>query len=111
MENLTDDEKLELFKKMLAEMDNEALAKLLLNKSLQKLALLLEEDMATAADYNVIRALLKDNNIGIVPTRKNAMGALKEKLLNRSKEADQGSNIIPQDELTQVDITDFMQRH
>lgn len=108
---LSEDEKLEVFKEMLAGMDNEKLAKLLLNKSLQKLALLLEEDMATAADYNVIRALLKDNNIGIVPTRENAMGRLQEKLNQRSAEADKGSNIIPVDELTQVDIGDFIQRH
>lgn len=108
---LSEDEKLEVFKSMLADMDNEKLAKLLLNKSLQKLALLLEEDMATAADYNVIRALLKDNNIGIVPTRENAMGRLQEKLKQRSQEADAGSNIIPVDELTQVDIGDFIQRH
>lgn len=111
MAELTDDEKLEVFKEMLAGMDNEKLAKLLLNKSLQKLALLLEEDMATAADYNVIRALLKDNNIGIVPTRENAMGRLQEKLKQRSEEADKGSNIIPVDELTNVDIGDFIQRH
>ena len=39
---MTEDEKLDLFKQMLADMDNEKLAKLLLNKSLQKLALLLE---------------------------------------------------------------------
>lgn len=108
---LNEEEKLEVFKEMLAGMDNEKLAKLLLNKSLQKLAVLLEEDMATAADYNVIRALLKDNNIGIVPTRDNAMGKLQEKLKQRSAEADKGGNIIPVDELTQVDIGDFLQRH
>lgn len=111
MTELTDDEKLEVFKQMLAEMDNEKLAKLLLNKSLQKLALLLEEDMATAADFNVIRAILKDNNIGIVPTRENAMGKLRKKLKERSMEADKGNNIIPVDELTQVDIGDFIMRH
>lgn len=108
---LSEDEKLAVFKEMLSGMDNEALAKLLLNKSLQKLAILLEDDMATAADYNVIRALLKDNNIGIVPTRENAMGKLQEKLKQRSAEADTVSNIIPVDELTNVDITDFMSRH
>lgn len=110
-EQMTEDEKLELFKQMLSDMDNEKLAKLLLNKSLQKLALLLEEDMATAADFNVIRAILKDNNIGIVPTRENAMGKLQEKLKERSMEADKGNNIIPVDELTQVDIGDFIMRH
>lgn len=108
---LSEDEKLAVFKEMLSGMDNEALAKLLLNKSLQKLALLLEDDMATAADYNVIRALLKDNNIGIVPTRENAMGKLQDKLKQRSAEADSSDKIIPVDELTQVDINDFMSRH
>ena len=108
---MTEDEKLDLFKQMLADMDNEKLAKLLLNKSLQKLALLLEEDMETAADFNVIRAILKDNNIGIVPTRDNAMGKLQEKLKQRSGESDSVSGIIPVDELTQVDISDFIQRH
>lgn len=108
---LSEDEKLAVFKEMLSGMDNEALAKLLLNKSLQKLAILLEDDMATAADYNVIRSILKDNNIGIVPTRENAMGKLQDKLKQRSAEADSGDKIIPVDELTQVDINDFMSRH
>ena len=108
---LSEDEKLAVFKEMLSGMDNEALAKLLLNKSLQKLAILLEDDMATAADYNVIRSILKDNNIGIVPTRENAMGKLQDKLKQRSAEADSSDKIIPVDELTQVDINDFMGRH
>ena len=110
-EQLENDEKLKQFKAMLAGMSNEQLAKLLLNKSLVKLAVLLEEDMATAADYNVIRAILKDNNIGIVPTRENAMGKLQAKLKERSGENQKQSNIIAPDKLTDVDIDDFVQRH
>ncbi|AOT25408.1 putative DNA maturase A [Pectobacterium phage PP2] len=103
--------KLVAFKALLASMDNEDLAKLLLNKSLIKLAVLLEEDMATAADFNVIRAILKDNKIGIVPTRTNAMGALKAQLDKRSKENQSSKGVIPVDELDKVDLDDFVQRH
>lgn len=105
------DKKLEEFRQMLLGLDNEALAKLLLNKSLVNLAMLLENDMATAADYNVIRAILKDNNIGIVPTRTNAMGALQEKLKAKSQQNHTAPNIIAPSELDKVDIDDFMQRH
>lgn len=105
------DKKLEEFRQMLLGLDNEALAKLLLNKSLVNLAMLLENDMATAADYNVIRAILKDNSIGIVPTRTNAMGALQDKLKAKSQQNQAGSNIIAPSELDKVDIEDFMQRH
>lgn len=105
------DKKLEEFRQMLLGLDNEALAKLLLNKSLVNLAMLLENDMATAADYNVIRAILKDNSIGIVPTRTNAMGALQAKLKAKSAENHAAPNIIAPSELDKVDIEDFMQRH
>ncbi|AZF88106.1 terminase small subunit [Pectobacterium phage Arno160] len=105
------EDKLVAFKALLASMDNEDLAKLLLNKSLIKLAVLLEEDMATAADFNVIRAILKDNKIGIVPTRTNAMGALKAQLDKRSKENQSSKGVIPVDELDKVDLDDFVQRH
>lgn len=105
------DKKLEEFRQMLLGLDNEALAKLLLNKSLVNLAMLLENDMATAADYNVIRAILKDNSIGIVPTRTNAMGALQEKLKAKSEQNHAAPNIIAPSELDKVDIEDFMQRH
>lgn len=108
---LENDEKLRQFKELLASMSNEQLAKMLLNKTLTSLAVLLEEDMATAADYNVIRAILKDNNIGIVPTRENAMGKLQEKLKQRSTDSQNQPNIIKPDELTNVDIDDFIQRH
>lgn len=110
-EALERDKKLEQFRELLMGMDNEQLAKLLLNKSLVNLALLLEDNMATAADYNVIRAILKDNSIGIVPTRTNAMGKLQEKLEERSKSNHAAPNIIPPSELDKVDIDDFMQRH
>lgn len=92
-------------------MNNEDIAKLLLNKSLVKLALLLEDDMATAADYNVIRSILKDNNIGIVPTRTNAAGKLQEKLDEAAKRRGQVQGIIPVEELDNVDVSDFMARH
>lgn len=103
--------KLLAFKKLLEGMDNEDLAKLLLNKSLIKLAVLLEEDMATAADFNVIRAILKDNKIGIVPTRTNAMGALQAQLAKRSQENQASKGVIPVGELDKVDLDDFVQRH
>lgn len=105
------DKKLKEFRQMLLGLDNESLAKLLLNKSLVNLAMLLENDMATAADYNVIRAILKDNSIGIVPTRTNAMGALQEKLKAKSEQNHAAPNIIAPSELDKVDIEDFMQRH
>lgn len=105
------DKKLKEFRQMLLGLDNEALAKLLLNKSLVNLAMLLENDMATAADYNVIRAILKDNNIGIVPTRTNAMGALQAKLKAKSEQNHAAPNIIAPTELDKVDIDDFIQRH
>lgn len=108
---LENDEKLRQFKELLASMSNEQLAKMLLNKTLTSLAVLLEEDMATAADYNVIRAILKDNNIGIVPTRENAMGKLQAKLKEASTRNQNQANIIKPDELSQVDIDDFVQRH
>lgn len=110
-EVLERDKKLEEFRQMLLGLDNEALAKLLLNKSLVNLAMLLENDMATAADYNVIRAILKDNNIGIVPTRTNAMGALQAKLKAKSEQNHAAPNIIAPTELDKVDIDDFIQRH
>lgn len=109
-EKLERDKKLAEFREMLLSMNNEQLAKLLLNKSLQKLALLLEEDMATAADFNVIRAILKDNNIGIVPTRTNAMGALQAKLQEKSKQNLASPKIIAPTELDKVDIDDFVQQ-
>lgn len=110
-EVLERDKKLKEFRQMLLGLDNEALAKLLLNKSLVNLAMLLENDMATAADYNVIRAILKDNNIGIVPTRTNAMGALQAKLKAKSEQNHAAPNIIAPTELDKVDIDDFIQRH
>ncbi|AZQ96386.1 putative DNA maturase A [Aeromonas phage ZPAH7B] len=107
---MTEEEKMAMFKEMMAKMSNEDLAKHLLNKSLQNLAVLLEEDMATAADMNVIRAILKDNNIGIVPTRTNAAGKLKEKLAERSQTSLQTPGVIPIHELDEVDLSDFVGR-
>lgn len=108
---LTEEQKLEIFKEQLARMGNEELGKMLLNKSLQKLAVLLEEDMATAADYNVIRAILKDNNIGIVPTRDNAAGKVVAKLKERAAQSQAQPGVIPLSELENVDINDFIARH
>lgn len=91
----------------LSGMGNEDIAKHLLNKSLIKLAILLEEDMATAADFNVIRSILKDNNVGIVPTRTNAAGRIQAKLKERS-DVNQGlTGIIPIEQLDKFDIADF----
>lgn len=110
-EESTNTDKLAQLEALLGSMNNEDIAKLLLNKSLVKLALLLEDDMATAADYNVIRSILKDNNIGIVPTRTNAAGKLQEKLDEAAKRRGQVQGIIPVEELDNVDVSDFMARH
>lgn len=107
MAEMTEEE----FLAKLQSMSNESLAKLLLNKSLIHLVSLLNQDMATAADINVARAILKDNNIGIVPTRTNVAGQLKQKLEERAAQSQVAPNVIPLDELDSVDITDFMQRH
>lgn len=108
---LTEEQEEAIFQKRLLSMSNESLAKHLLTESMRKLAMLLKDDMATAADYNVIRAILKDNNIGIVPTRDNAAGKLEEQLKSRAAMHSTHKNIIPVDELTEVDISDFMARH
>lgn len=104
---MTDD----AFLAKLQSMSNEALAKLLLNKSLIHLVNLLNDDMATAADINVARAILKDNNIGIVPTRTNVAGQLQQKLAERAGQSQKAPGVIPLDELDTVDIGDFMARH
>ncbi|AKQ07703.1 hypothetical protein [Yersinia phage vB_YenP_ISAO8] len=92
-------------------MTNEDLAKMLLNKSLIHLVRLISDDMATAADISAARALLKDNNIGIVPTRTNAAGALEAKLKERSGMSMSQPGIIPVDDLNNIDIEDFVGRH
>lgn len=107
----TNDDKLKQLEALLGGMSNEEIAKLLLNKTLAKLALLIEDDMATAADYNVVRQFLKDNNIGITPTRTNAAGKLQEKLDEAAKRRGQVQGIIPVEELDNVDVSDFMARH
>ncbi|QYW05819.1 putative DNA maturase A [Vibrio phage vB_VpaP_G1] len=99
------------FLKRLQEMSNEDLAKMLLNKSLIHLVKLINDDMATAADLSAARAFLKDNNVGIVPTRTNAAGALQEKLRQRAELIHNTPNQIPVDDLDNVDIDDFVQRH
>lgn len=104
-------EKLRQLEALLGGMSNEDIAKLLLNKSLAKLALLIEDDMATAADYNVVRQFLKDNNIGIVPTRTNVAGQLQAKLDAAAARRNQTKGVINVDELDNVDVSDFMARH
>lgn len=84
-------------------MSDEQIARLLLNKMLKSLAIRIEEGMATAADLNVARAILKDNDIGIIPTRDNAAGKLKEKLERRASE----SKAMPMDEICTLDISDW----
>lgn len=57
-------------------------------KTLERLLDLLSEDLvkridqgtATAADLNVARQLLKDNNISAIPTKSNGLGKLAESL-------------------------------
>lgn len=111
MAELTEEERLKQLEEMLNGMSNEAIAKLLLNKTLSKLALLLEADMATAADYNVVRSILKDNNIGIVPTRENAAGKLEQKLKEAAARRSTTPGIIDVDKLDDVSMDDFVQRH
>lgn len=106
-----EEDKLKQLEELLGGMSNEDIAKLLLNKTLTKLALLLEDDMATAADYNVVRQILKDNNIGIVPTRTNAAGKLQEKLEEAARRRQQTPGMIDMQELDNIDIQDFVQRH
>lgn len=95
----------------LQSMTNEDLAKMLLNKSLIHLVKLIGDDMATAADISAARGLLKDNNIGIVPTRTNAAGALAAKLNERAAIGRVTPGIIPVEDLDQVDLEDFVGRH
>lgn len=99
------------FLKRLQEMTNEDLAKMLLNKSLVHLVKLIHDDMATAADLSAARAFLKDNNIGIVPTRANAAGQLMQKLEHRAAAIAGNSQQIPVEDLDKVDIDDFIMRH
>lgn len=89
-------------------MTNEDLAKLLLTESLISLARTINKGWATAADLNAARQFLKDNNIGIVPTRTNAAGKLKEALEQRSQSAQSQRGIIPIEELDQLDLEDFV---
>lgn len=94
----------------LSAMSNEELAKLLLNNSLKQLLVTINKGWATASDINTARQFLKDNNIGIVPTRENAAGALKDKLAQRANEAKSGAHHNVAD-LDNVSVDDFIQRH
>lgn len=96
------------FMERLRSMSNEELAKLLLNESLISLARTINKGWATAADLNAARQFLKDNDIGIVPTRTNAAGKLKEALQARSASSQQSPGVIPIEELDQLDIEDFV---
>ena len=94
----------------LQSMTNEDLAKLLLNESLKSLLVTLNKGWATASDINAARQILKDNNIGIVPTRQNAAGQLQKKLKERAEAAKDGTHHTVAD-LDNVGIDDFIQRH
>lgn len=98
------------FLERLSNMSNEELAKLLLNNSLKQLLVTINKGWATASDINTARQFLKDNNIGIVPTRSNAAGALQKKLKERADAAKDGSHHSVAD-LDNVGIDDFIQRH
>lgn len=89
-------------------LSNEELAKMLLNESLVHLVKLVKDGFATAADISAARGLLKDNNIGIVPTRTNAAGKLKQQLLRRAKAAERNQDGVG--DLNQMDIDDFVER-
>ena len=95
----------------LQSMTNEDLAKLLLNESLKSLLVTLNKGWATASDINAARQILKDNNIGIVPTRTNVAGQLQAKLDAAAARRNQAPGIINVDELDNVDVNDFMARH
>ena len=92
----------------LRELSNEELAKMLLNESLVHLVKLINDGFATAADISAARGILKDNNIGIVPTRTNAAGKLKQQLLRRAKSAERNQEGVG--DLNQMDINDFVER-
>nr|UWD77063.1 MAG: DNA packaging protein [Bacteriophage sp.] len=98
------------FLERLSNMSNEDLAKLLLNNSLKQLLVTINKGWATASDINTARQFLKDNNIGIVPTRSNAAGALQKKLKERAAAAKGGTHHSVSD-LDNVGIDDFIQRH
>lgn len=94
----------------LMEMADQELAKILLKKMLTTLIANIESGLATASDLNVARALLKDNNIGIVPTRDNAAGILQQRLAANSERAASNPGVISPSELNSVDIDDFVGR-
>lgn len=95
--------------KLMAMADQE-LAKLLLKRVLATLISNIDTGLATASDLNVARALLKDNNIGIVPTRDNAAGILEARLKQQEQRALSTPGITAPNQLNEVDISDFVQR-
>ncbi|QHB36537.1 DNA maturase [Pectobacterium phage MA14] len=100
------------FLERLNSMSNEDLGKLLPNNSLKQLLITFNKGWATASDINTARQFLKDNNIGIVATRENAAGQLKEKLKQRAEAAQTpGAGHHSLTELDDVNIDDFLQRH
>ena len=56
----------------------------------------LREGDATAADLNIIRQFLKDNNIDCVPTENNSMAKLAEELPFKLSDVIQGKGDIKQ---------------
>lgn len=102
------EEALDVLKKALTTMSQEDRAKLLLDKVLNNLIITLEEGMATAADYGVAIRFLKDNSIGITPTRDNVAGKLQDKLAESSRRASE-DNVVPVQELGKFDIDDFVE--
>lgn len=106
--NMELDAALEVLKKALTTMSQEEKAKLLLDKVLNNLIITLEDGFATAADYGVAIRLLKDNNIGITPTRDNVAGQLQAKLAESSRRASE-DNLVPVEQLGKFDIDDFVE--
>ena len=91
-------------------MGNEDLAKHILKAALIRLAMSIESGLATAADLNVARQFLKDNNVGIVPTRGNAAHRVQEAIQRRAGEVGAKVDTIPLDQIDSFDISDFVGR-
>lgn len=101
-------EELAAFKKVLMTLSDEEKARMLLSASLDQLLINIKEGMSSASDLNVARQFLKDNDIGIVPTRENVAGKLAEALRRNSANSD-AANAVPVEKLGEFDVTDFME--
>lgn len=60
--------------------DRDKLLELMQDRLIHELLRKIENGEANASDLNVARQLLKDNNVGSLPTPKNPMGQLRDSL-------------------------------